>query len=189
SNGRKFATLVTVGQALREVGADSEARAVIEEAYNKETDAAMKQAAAGVRAVLYKDLDDEIDWRRRSNLSNPHDKASLSTALGKQAMREGKNEEAAGHLREAIAAYTAMKEDATSLNNGALAYLTLYQLTSDGEALTRAGEMLEKAVSLQPGDSILISNAAHSILAAALRDVAGPALDLKVLKADGKIEW
>lgn len=187
SNARNYETLLTVSQVLREVGSEVEARALAEEAFNKETDAKKKQLAARIRALMFKDLDDEIVWLRQSDLSDPHHKASLSTALGQKAIRDGQKDEATTHLRAAIDAYKAMNEDAASLNNGAIAYLSLYEVTGEGEALARAGEMFEKAVALKPGDSILIENAAFAILATALRDVIGPAIDLKVLKANGNL--
>jgi hypothetical protein len=189
SRDRSFQALLTVSQVLREVGSEAEARALAEEAYNKETDPRKKQAAAGMRSVMRKDLDDEIVWLERADPSDPENKASLSASRGRKAMLDGKNEEAATHLREAVAVYKTMKEDPITLNNGAGAYLTLYQITGDGEALARAGEMLDKAVALRPSDSILLSNAARSVLAAALRDVIGPAIDLKTLKANGSLDW
>jgi tetratricopeptide (TPR) repeat protein len=187
SRGRSFEMLLTVSQVLREVGSDAEARTLAEEAYEKETDVKKKQLAASLRAVMNKDLDDQIVWLQRTSLTDPHNKALLSAAEGRRAMQEGKNDQAATYLRQAIDAYKSMKEDETSLNNGAMAYLSLYQVTGDGEALAQAGEMLDKALALKPSDSILLSNAARSVLGAALRDVIGPAIDLKVLKTNGTI--
>ena len=54
----------------------------------------------------------------------PHRTRQTSRVAGRQ------DEEAVGHVRAAIAAYKAMPDDSVSLNNGALAYLALYQLTS-----------------------------------------------------------
>src|SRR5262249_52132744 len=45
---------------------------------------------------------------------------------------------------------------------------------------------LDRAVALKPGDSILLSNAAENALSAAVRDLAGSAIDLKALRRGGR---
>jgi hypothetical protein len=185
---RSVETLLGVSILLREVGAISEARSLAEEAYEKETDPTKKAHAARQRSVLMVSLDDQITWLKRSKQDDPDVKGSLATALGDQALEEGRNEEAAQHLREAIATYTSMPESPVSLNNGALAYLSLYRVTGEREAIDKAIAMMEKAVSLRPADSLLLGNLAGNVLEAALWDLIGPAIDLKTLKKSASLD-
>ena len=177
--------LLQVSMTLREVGDHSEARALAEEAYKKGADERAKMRIAGVRAVMATELDDKIAWMRRADLSNPDAKGTLETSLGQKAYQEGRDGEAVGHLREAIAAYGKMEQNATALNNGSLAYFALYRVTGEREVLDKAIGMVEKAVAQGPRDSILIGNASNSVFEGALRDVIGPAIDLKALKMEG----
>ena len=73
------------------------------------------------------------------------------------------------------------------LNNGALAYLALFEITGDRKALERCTQWLEKAVSLSPMDSLVLGNASHLILRAAIQDLAGAKLDLRELQMSENI--
>jgi tetratricopeptide (TPR) repeat protein len=185
---RDTALLQGVARVLREVGAVSEARTLIEEAYNKETDPAKKQAAAHFRSVLFTDLDDEILWLGRSGTGNPQVLASLSAARGNKAEREGKEGEAARQYRQALETYAKMAENPATLNNSALVHFALYHLDHDPEQYARGIDKLDRAIALKPGDSILLHNAAGVVLESALRDAIGPALDFKVLKRGADLD-
>ena len=117
TDNRSSNMLVAVGHILREVGEVSQARTVVEEAHAKETDMQKKYGAALFRSVLFKDLDDEIDWLARANPNDLQVKASLAKASGYKALQEGKDADAAKHFRDAINTYGQMNEDAGSLNN------------------------------------------------------------------------
>jgi hypothetical protein len=185
---RSSEILIGVSRLLREVGAIAEARTLAEEAYTREANEEKKQAVAVQRALLAVDLDDKITWLRRSNTADPRIKALLSSTRGNKAMEEGKEEEAADHLRQAIAAYAALPEDAATLNNSATAHFLLYRLTGERQTLDKGSEMIEKALALHPSDSILLSNAVHAILEGALSDLIGKAIDLKTLKMEGSLD-
>src|SRR5207248_1233730 len=100
AENRSTEILLSIGHTLREVGAVSEARALLEEAYNKEAQPALKQQAALVRALVWTDLDDQIRWLERADAGRPEVKASLATARGHQAHRQGQEDEAARQFRE-----------------------------------------------------------------------------------------
>jgi hypothetical protein len=182
SRGRDFATLVGVSELLREVGAVGDARTLIEEAYAGTQDAAKKSAAAMNRSAMFLDRDDEITWLERASPGEPGVKAALAMARGNKALDEGRWEEAATHLRAAIAAYAAQPESAATLNDASLAYFSLYHATGEHEALDKGLALQEKAVALSPSNSLLLGNLAQSAMQAALRDVIGNAIDLRVLK-------
>ncbi len=185
---RAAVLLVRISEVLREVGSESEARSLAEEAYEKAGDDKTKHTAASQRALLAKDLDDRILWLGRSDLRDLSTKADLQSTKGHQAARDGKEEEAARHYREAIATYGQLPQNEAILNNSALVHFALYRVTGERRVLDQGTEMLEKALALRPGDSILLLNAADSLEKASLRDIIGAALDLNALKTDGDLE-
>lgn len=174
--------MIRVAQVLREVGADSEARTLAEQAYAREPDANKKQAYAVTRSVLFTDLDDQILWLSRADASLLPIKAGLCRARGQKALAENQEAEAIAQLKEALAVYAKMPDSIGTLNNSALVHFDLYNLTQDPEQFTRGADKLERAVAQKPGDSILLANAAGSLLDAMSRDLIGPAVDWKVLK-------
>jgi hypothetical protein len=182
ARNRDVATLLQVSTLLREVGAVADARALAEEAFGRETDPTRKSAAAVRRAVIALDLEDNISWLRKANAADLEVKALLSAALGSQAFQDGNDDQAAQHLREAIELYGQQGASGSSLNNRAIAYEGLYQVTGDPTHLGTAAAMLAKALAQQPQDSILLSNLARVTLEAALRDIIGAAIDLGALK-------
>jgi tetratricopeptide (TPR) repeat protein len=188
AKNRDFEVLLGVAGLLRQVGAVADGRALVEEAYNNEGNATRKHQAALQRSLMYVDLDDQISWLRRSDPASTYVKAELAEAHGNKAMADGKDVEAAQRLREAIDAYTALPVNASTLNNIALCYFSLYYLTSDRQSLDQAIQLLEKAVALKPSDSILLNNAADTILENATRDVIGPAIDWKTLKSGAALD-
>jgi hypothetical protein len=187
AEGRASPFLLAVSRALRELGAVSEARPLVEEAYNKEGDERRKQEAALVRSLLATDLDDQITWLSRSNPASLEVQASLSTTRGHKAAQDGRDDEAAGHFRTALSAYAKMAPSDATLNNSAIIHLALYRLVQEQEELTRGLDKLERALALQPQNSILTHNVASAALESAVRDVIGPALNFKVLKREASL--
>jgi tetratricopeptide (TPR) repeat protein len=180
--------LLQVSTTLRSVGAVSEARALAEEAYNKEQNPARKFEAATTRALIPVDTRDQITWLERANPADAQIQAWLGTARGNQALQDGQDEEAAKHLRKAIEIYGKMEVNAATLNNCANAWSSLYRATGDRAALTRAAEMMERAIALQPGNSILLGNAARTTLETALQEIIGDAIDLGALRATAGLD-
>jgi Tfp pilus assembly protein PilF len=178
-------TLSAIAHRLREVGERGEANSLLEEAYNKEPDKEKKFDIALSRAVLAVELDDKLTWLQRANPADAEVKASLGEARAKKAIEQGKPSEAEPYLRQTIDLYAHMPESAATLNNAALAHLTLYSVTGDRQLLNQAEKMFDKAASLEPQNSILLLNAVHTLLNAAVRDVIGGAIDLTTLKKAG----
>jgi tetratricopeptide (TPR) repeat protein len=119
AHNRNVTTLVGVGRLLREVGAVGEARA-LEEAYKSEANPEKKEDVAVQVALVTSDLDDKITWLNRA--AGARTCALLSNSLGRRALRDGKDDEAAKHLRDAIGQYAKLPINADSLNNAALAW-------------------------------------------------------------------
>lgn len=177
-----------VARLLREVGVVSEARALVEEAWNKEGDAKKKRDAAFDRSLMSIDLDDELLWLGRCDPEQPGVKANLCMARGRKAQEAGKDDEAATQYRKAVAVYDSLPENYGVLNNRALVFQALYDVTRDADWLSKALSSLERASALRPEDSIVISNVSSLALDIATREVVGPAVDWKALKGGSGTE-
>lgn len=181
SSGRSFETLMGVSNLLRQVGAVSESRNLAEEAYQAADTDENRHAAAMQRALLNLDTEDEIAWLRKADTTAPHVKASLAYALGIQALNRGDDDEALAQLQKAVNTYAELPENPSILNNGALANFSLFRLTDQQEHLDQGLKMIEKAVALQPADSLVLGNAGHAVTSVAVRDAVRDRLDLQTL--------
>jgi tetratricopeptide (TPR) repeat protein len=186
-NNRATDALLNVAHMLNEVGLTADARKLAEEAYNHDNDQTKKYTAAHARFILREDLDDEILWLGRSNPNDPEVKASLCTARGNKAMTEGNDTEAISQLKQAMELYDRQPVTPSSLNNGAIPGFLLFRVTGEREVLDNAVARVDRALTMAPSDSILLSNAAHSVLEASVRDVIGSSLELKTLKVEGDL--
>jgi hypothetical protein len=137
---------------------------------------------------MFTDLDDEILWLGRSDPNAGDIKASLSVARGRKAEREGKDAEAVEQYRQALATYAQMPENAATLNNASLAHFALFQVTLDREEFTRGLDKLDRAVALNPTNSISLLNASGVAADGAARDVVGKDIDFRVLKSSSAWE-
>lgn len=189
SNGRDYQTLMSVGHVLRAVGEESSARTMIEDAYTAAAEPEQKFAAAATRSVLDVDLDDRIEWLRKSDPNDTYIKAGLSDALGKQAARAGRDDEAVRHFREAIAAYASLPESTTSLNNAASSCFSIGAITGSRDDFDEGVRMCERALALDPSDSILVLNAGSAILSSGVRELMGDAIDLEALQLSPSLSY
>lgn len=180
-------TLLGVSSALREVGAQSAARRLAEEAYaaaSRET----RAAAAHQRALLFTDPSDQLTWYERADSRNPEIRASVFSARGLVASEAGRQKEAVAHYREALDVYRTMTETSASLNNAALVYFQIFSLTGDHRDFRAGAEKMERSVALQPGSRILLGNAASALSQAAVLEVIGEAIDLRMLQTNASFE-
>jgi hypothetical protein len=65
----------------------------------------------------------------------------------------------------------------------------LATLTGDAAARVRAEAMIARAAALDPSNSLTLHNASESLLEAALRDVIGSAIDLKLIRSQASLEF
>jgi tetratricopeptide (TPR) repeat protein len=187
SKNRAAPDLVLIAIRLRQVGAVPDARAMAEEAYNTASKPEEKYNAASVRALCFKDTDDQIAWLRKADPADPSNKAELARVQGQKAYEEGREQEATQQYRSAIAAYDAMPRTASTLNQTALAYYALFQATGDLETLDRCFDYFQQAVNLEPSDPILLFNAGMTLLDGSLAEVIGSRIDLKALRETGSL--
>jgi hypothetical protein len=187
---RSFEGLLVVAEVLSVVGSTSEARPLLEEAYNGAKEPANKQLAALKRATLSTGLDDNIAWLERAeqqNVKNVNVKASLAVARAATAVLAGKEKEAIRSYREALADQDALPTSAGTLNAAAQIHFALYHLTHEGAELQQGMDKLNKAVLLQPSTALL-AGAAALLINAAVEEVIGSKIDLKLLKQPARLE-
>lgn len=187
AKGRGAEDLLRIASTLRQLGAEPEARAMAEEAYNKASTDEHRHAAATVRYLCATDNDDGIAWLKKGDAADPHVKAALAKALGHKAFEEGRDDEAARQYRAAVEAYAAMPRTAGTVNEAALAHYAIFQVTGDEKALERCYDYFQQAVALDPSNSILLYNAGVTMLSGALADVVGGEIDLRALRATGDV--
>jgi len=183
SKARSFNSLLELAGQYRQLGSDVEARAMGEEAYSKAGTSQERFGAANFRSLCPKDLDDKIAWLRKCDPADANVKASLSEAKGNKAMEEGDDQQAAQDFQSAIDAYASMPRTAGTVNDAAIAYCGLFQANGDRASLDRGIDYFQQAVDLSPSDTVLIFNAASTILDGAIQDVIGDSIDLRALHA------
>ena len=146
ADGRRIETLMTVANLLRELGAMDDSRSLLEEAFNQPgADLSKRQQAAMLRTMSRKDNDDAIAWLERAMRRIPEVKAYLAESRGHKATAAGQDEEAAAFYRQCRRYLCRRAGGPATLNNGASAYLALYQVNGDKAALEKAVRMQEKA--------------------------------------------
>ena len=180
--GRGSDVVLLVASTLRNLGDTSEARKMAEGAYEKESDQTRKHQIASFRALLRVDIDDEIAWLSRANVDETNVQASLAYARGNKARFDGNDAEAKAQYGRAIVLYDKMPENASSLNNSALVHFALFAVTQERSEFTRGTDKLDRAIALQPSDSILLHNGASTVTEGAFVEVIGPAIDFRLLK-------
>ena len=87
-----------------------------------------------IRGLLGDDLDERITWLKRGDTSDPETSAILNQDLATQAIQNGNEAEAITRLKSLVAAYDAMPESASVLNNEWIALNQLAKLTGDAAA-------------------------------------------------------
>ncbi len=134
------------------------------------------------------DLDDRISWLEKAGTADRVDKAELAAARGQKALQESRDADAVQLFTEALVHFGSMPESPVILNNSALVHFSLFQVSADHEELAKGIAKMEKAISLDPRNSILADNAADAILSNALWEIVGTDVDRKTLRAPGSWE-
>jgi tetratricopeptide (TPR) repeat protein len=176
SRKRAFPILMSLAKTLREVGETTQARGLTEEAYKTATKKEDKFDAAALRARLQTDIDDEITWLEKCDVNETDIQIELNSARGEKALSDGQRELAAQYLRKAIAGYEKLPQNAAVLNNCGLACLNLYSVTGDIADNNKALALLQEAVTLNPGNSLVLLNTTHQLFTRAYMDVVGDAI-------------
>ena len=174
---RSANTLLAVANAMRDVGLDSDARVLAKEAFEAADSDATKASAATTAGLLAQSADERVEWMQKVGDESAQFQAQLSSALGAKALADGDMEAGQQHLRREIELWAEVPENATTLNNSAQAYFTLYALSGDQAHFEAASAQMDKAVALAPSDGIVLANAASSYFSVAVKSVVGDDFD------------
>ena len=115
-------------------------------------------------------------WLEKADPNSINIQISLSAARGEKALADGQLDLAAEQLRMAIAGYEKLPKDSASLNNCGLVYFHLYEITGDLKDHDRGLALLDEAVALEPGNSVLLINTASQLIDRAYMDIVGDAI-------------
>ena len=176
--------LLMVARVIRSLGDMSQARKLTEEAYRTAKKEPVKFSAALLRAMSYTNINDRLLWLRRANPADPHIIVALNGALGNQAKRDGNYAKASKYLRKSIKGYKKLPQDSSNLNNCALVYLSLFRVTGRRVDFQKAIELMEKAVSLKPSNSILLNNTATTMLQGVVLELLGEDFDIRHIQGN-----
>jgi choline kinase len=185
---RDFITLYSISSILRDLGANSEARTLMEEAHTKTKDKDESYAAASFLSLLATTLPERIQWLEKSNPNSLRVQADLNNLRGNEAERNNNLTLAANYYQKTIDSYEKQEKNATTLNNVALVYFSLYRINGDQTALTTGMQKLDEAITLAPSDSIIHMNAADELISTACREVIGDKIDLAKLRSSGNLQ-
>lgn len=174
---RRYDALLAVARMLREAGEIAYARQLAEEAYEAAQDEAQRRQAAGLRAQLFVDLGDHAAWLERAGDDTPAGHATRLNLRGLQAISEGRTDDAVQDLAQAADAFLRMPTTAATLNNAAMAQFSLFTATGHPPDFLRGLDLLERAVSLDPGSAVLAQNAGQAQLQAAVLALLDERLD------------
>ena len=179
---RAYLWLMRLANTLREVGEENHARELTEEAYRTGKAGTEKFDAASMRARMEKDNDDQIAWLEKADSNDPGIQVALNNSRGRKAMIAGNRDLAAQYLRKSVEGFKNLPQTPAMLNNFGIAYLDLYFATGDIANHNRGLALLEQAVALSPGDSLLLNNITHLLITRAYMDVIGDSIHFAALK-------
>lgn len=179
--------LLNMAVTVRELGDIAWARSLAEEAYQGAQIKSMAYAAAHFRSVIAPDLDDTLHWLSLSDPKNPQVVISLNQAEGQRAAEAGDIKKARSFFKKALAGYGSRQDSSEALNNQALLWNRLFRLDGDLTALEKGAEMMEKAVSLNPTNSILMLNAASTSMDLGVARLLAEQIDLSAVEGSAAL--
>lgn len=181
SRKRDYTILMSLSETLRDVGESADARALVEEAYRTAKSDKGKYAAAALRALLCRDDDDRMAWLQKSDPSASWVLVELNEARGRKALQQGNKSLAADFFGKAVNGYQAEPKTSASLNNWALACFDLYEATGNVEDQKHGMALLEEAVAMDPGNSILLHNTTYFLISRAVMNVNHDSINVAAL--------
>ncbi len=186
---REAGPLLTVAHIRRDLGDESAAHALAEEAHGKATDDPLRHAAARLCSLTARELDDRRRWLERCDQQAIDTQAELDEVSGHLALRNGHRDEAVAALLRSAERWESLPVSASTLNNGALALHTAASLTGDLSRFRRCVDMLEEAQRMSPGNTIQMTNIDALLIDLAAADAMGTALDWTILKQLPDLDW
>lgn len=174
--------LYSLSSILRDLGEAAQAKSYATEAYASAVDPAEKEGIAMHLSVLADTLDEKIEWLEKSDPNNLHTKADLLSSKAALALEADDKAKALELYNQSIAVYKELPEDATSFNNAALVYMAKYQTSRDESDYQKGLDLMDRAIILDPDDSIILINSIDNHLGKALRDVLSEYIDIEAFE-------
>ncbi|HSY19750.1 MAG TPA: hypothetical protein VK815_15510 [Candidatus Acidoferrales bacterium] len=181
SRKRNYTILMDIAGTLRAVGEKRDARTMVEEAYKAAATDKERYAAAGQRALLEKDGDDQIEWLQKADPSSDWVQIELNAARGTKALEQGNKTLAADFFGKASGGYANLPKTSASLNNWALVCFSLYEATGNIADQKHGMELMEEAIALDPSGSILLHNTTYSLIRQAAKNINHDTINLTAL--------
>lgn len=171
---------------LRSLGKVGPATELSQEAYDNSKDDEMRYAAANFMHLLSNTTEEKITWLKRANPKEANVQAALKENQGHLAAAKGQAKTAAKFYRESIRHSESITDSASNYNNTALTYFSLHRVSGDKSAYQKGVDLMSKAVELRPDESILLSNAASTLVTNSLYetlDDLGDKIDYQYLQS------
>lgn len=182
ANSRSANALLQIAGTLRSLGKVGLSTELSQEAYDNSKDDEMRYAAANYMHLLSNTTEEKITWLKRADPKAPYVQAALKENQGHLAAGKGQTKTAAKFYREAIRHSESITESASNYNNTALIYFSLHRVSGDKTAYQKGVELMSKAVELRPDESILLSNAASTLVTNSLYETLGDRIDYQYLQ-------
>lgn len=182
-NGRDTNSLLSIAGTLRALGKVGLATELVQEGYDAAKTDELRYNAANFMQVLSNTTEDKIKWLERADPKSPYVQASLLDNQGHLAAEAGDSVGAAKFYKQAIRHSETLVEEASGYNNTALIYFSLHRVNGDKKAYQKGVELMSKAVELRPDESILVSNAASTLVISSVYEVIGDEIDYLSLQS------
>ena len=183
ANGRSSESLLSIALTLRSLGKTGLAEELTQEAYENAADDKTRYNAANVMNLLSSSLEDKVKWLERSDPNAASVQASLKETKGQIAANEGDTKSAIKYFREAIQHSETLPDNAVTFNNRALTYFAIHGVTGDRADFKKGADLMSEAVSQRADDSILLGNAADTLLTSSLYEVLPDTLQFDKLQS------
>ena len=187
-NKDNFTLALSVAEVYRQLGSDADAIRLAKRVYDTAPGQEHKWAAASKMEALASGPEEQVKWLELSDKSEPYNQVKLNIAKARLAFDEGKLEEAESLVRAALAILEKQMPGGLRLNQMALAYSLLHELTGDAEALRRSGDCFEQAAAMNPSDAIAQWNAAITGFSIATDDVFRGGKELAGWRGGGEVQ-
>ena len=183
ANDRAPQSLMSVALTLRSLGKLGGAKELAQEAYDTSSADEMKFQSAHILNLLSTSLEDKVEWLERADPDAPNIQASLKETKGMLAAQKDDTAGAVKFYKEAINHSESLPENAVTFNNTALIYFSLHDVTGDKAAFKKGTDLMSEAVSLMGDDSILLTNAADTLLVNSLFETFPETVQYEKLKS------
>lgn len=154
---------LAVARIYRGLGLRQQASSLAEDVWSSGAEEATKGQAAVLMSLLVTDPEAEEMWLRRAPQDLTFVQNGLSTLAARQAVEEGRYDEAGRLFAEVASRFEAeMARDPSASTNAAIAHLERYSLTGDPRTLQSATRLLEDAVRRAPESELTVLNLASA---------------------------